>query len=269
MIIKEETHQNSDKRCKQMGGRRKKDGDIAKVPGSISAGMIESHKMAIVGQLFRGIAHDIKNPLAIILQGSEFLGLSHTLDDSRKKTLTMIGNAAVRIDGILENILSFARPSGGQAQISDMRTLIDESIALLGPQLNTGYIQVGRDFPQSLPGCKVNRNEIKQALVSVLMNAADAISEDGIISIEVKPVLYESGEKSVAVMITDNGCGIPEEYLSRACEPFFTTKTDRGRIGLGLAVVRDIIERHKGYLSIESKAEKGTSVLLVLPAVLS
>jgi len=63
-----------------MGGRRKKDGDIAKVPGSISAGMIESHKMAIVGQLFRGIAHDIKNPLAIILQGSEFLGLSHTLD---------------------------------------------------------------------------------------------------------------------------------------------------------------------------------------------
>ncbi len=252
-----------------MSVRRTKNKDAAKAPGNISANMIESHKMAIVGQLFRGIAHDIKNPLAIILQGSEFLGLSHTLDDSRKKTLTMIGNAAVRIDGILENILSFARPSGGQAQISDMRTLIDESIALLGPQLNTGYIQVGRDFPPSLPGCKVNRNEIKQALVSVLMNAADAISEDGIISIEVKPVLYGSGEKSVAVMITDNGCGIPEKDLSRACEPFFTTKTDRGRIGLGLAVVRDIIERHKGYLSIESRAGKGTSVLLMLPAALS
>jgi signal transduction histidine kinase len=252
-----------------MSGRKTKKKDAEKVPGNISANMIESHKMAIVGQLFRGIAHDIKNPLAIILQGSEFLGLSDIVDDTRKKTLTMIRNAASRIDGMLENILSFAGPSGGQEQISDMRTLIDESITLLGPQLNTGYIKVGRDFPPSLPGCKVNRNEIKQALVSVLMNAVDAIPEDGIVSIEVKPVLYETGKKSVAIMITDNGCGIPEDDLGRVCEPFFTTKTDRGRIGLGLAVVRDIMERHKGYLSIESKAGKGTSVLLVFPATLS
>jgi len=79
----------------------------------------------------------------------------------------------------------------------------------------------------------------------------------------------ETGKKSVAIMITDNGCGIPEDDLGRVCEPFFTTKTDRGRIGLGLAVVRDIMERHKGYLSIESKAGKGTSVLLVFPATLS
>jgi len=178
-----------------MSGRKTKKKDAEKVPGNISANMIESHKMAIVGQLFRGIAHDIKNPLAIILQGSEFLGLSDIVDDTRKKTLTMIRNAASRIDGMLENILSFAGPSGGQEQISDMRTLIDESITLLGPQLNTGYIKVGRDFPPSLPGCKVNRNEIKQALVSVLMNAVDAIPEDGIVSIEVKPVLYGNGEE--------------------------------------------------------------------------
>ncbi len=249
-----------------MGGRKKKDGDITKVPGSVTPNMIESHKMAVVGQLFRGIAHDMKNPLAVILQGSEFLGLGDAADSSQKKILEMIRNAALKIDGMLENILGFARPSGDQPQISDMRTLIDESIILLGPQLNTGYIQVSRDFSPSVPGCKVNRNEIKQAVVSVLMNAADAIPEDGIVSIEVKPVLYETGEKSVAIMITDNGCGIPEDDLSRVCEPFFTTKQGQGRIGLGLAVVRDIIERHKGYLSIESKAGKGTSVLLVLPA---
>jgi two-component system NtrC family sensor kinase len=249
-----------------MGERKKKDGDIAKVPGSVGSNMIESHKMAIVGQLFLGIVHDMKNPLSVILQGSEFLEFSDPADDSRKKILEMVRKAALRIDDMMENILNFARPSGGQSQISDMGTLIDESIALLGPQLNTGYIQVSRDYAPSLPECKVNRNEIKLALVSVLMNAADAIPEDGIVSIEVKPVMYESGKKSVAIMITDNGCGIPEDDHDRICEPFFTTKTDRGRIGLGLAVVRDIMERHKGYLSIESKAGKDTSVLLVLPA---
>jgi two-component system NtrC family sensor kinase len=268
MIIREETHQNSDQRCKQVGGRKKKDGDIAGVPGIVSPNMIESHKMAIVGHLFRGIAHDMKNPLSVILQGSEFLEFSDPADDSRKKILEMIRKAASRIDGMIEDILSFARPSGERSQISDMRTLIDESIALLGPQLSTGYIQVSRDYPPSLPECKVNRSEIKLALVSVLMNAADAIPEDGIVSIEVKTVMYESGKKSVAIMITDNGCGIPEDDLGRICEPFFTTKTDRGRIGLGLAVVRDIIERHKGYLSIESRAGQSTSVLLVLPAIL-
>jgi len=249
-----------------MKGKKKKERETEKVPGSISANMIEAHKMTIVGQLFRGIAHDIKNPLAVILQGAEFLGLSGAVDDTRKKTLTMIGKAAVKINDMLENILNFARPSEGQAQISDIRAIIDESIAMLGPQLHSGYVQVSRDFPSSLPGCTVNRNEIKQAIVSVLMNAVEAISEDGIVSIEAKPVVYEAGMKSVAVVFTDIGCGIPEDNLGRVCEPFFTTKHDRGRIGLGLAVVRDIIERHKGYLSIESKAGKGTSVLLMLPA---
>lgn len=248
-----------------MGGRKKKGRDVVKGPDSVSSNMLESHKMAIIGQLFRGIAHDMKNPLAVILQGSEFLGYSETLDDSRKGILEMMKNAALKIDGMIENILSFVRPFAGQAQVSDIRTLIDESITLLGPQLNTGYVQVARDFPPSLPGCKVNRSEIRHALVSVLMNAVDAIPEDGIVSIEVRQVLYESGKNSVAIMVTDNGCGIAEDNLNRIFEPFFTTKKDQGRMGLGLAVARDIIERHNGYLSIESKGGKGTSVLLVLP----
>ena len=248
-----------------MGGRKKKDGTVKKGPDRVSSNMLESHKMAIVGQLFRGIAHDMKNPLSVILQGSEFLGCSETLDDSAKKILGMIKNAASKIDVMIENILGFARIAAGQAQVTDIRTLIDESLVLLGPQLNTGFVQVARDFPPSLPGCKVNRSEIRHALVSILMNAADAIPEDGIVSIEVRQVLYESGKDSVAIMVTDNGCGIPEDNLGRIFEVFFTTKKDQGRIGLGLAVARDIIERHNGRLSIESKEGKGTNVLIVLP----
>jgi two-component system NtrC family sensor kinase len=248
-----------------MGGRKKKDGTVKKVKDRISSNMLESHRMAIVGQLFRGVAHDMKNPLAVILQGSEFLGYSETLDDSAKKIIGMIGKAASRIDVLIENILGFARPSSGEAQLTDIRTLIDESLTLLGPQLNTGFVQVGKDFPQSIPECMVNRGEIRHALVGVLMNAADAIPEDGIVSIEVGQVLHESGKSSVAVMVTDNGCGIPEDNLGRVFEPFFTTKKDLGRMGLGLAVARDIVERHNGHLSIESKEGKGTSVLMVLP----
>lgn len=250
----------------QMGGRKKKDGTVNKSPERVSSNMLESHKMAIVGQLFRGAAHDIRNPLAVILQGSEFLGYSEALDDSAKKIIGMIGKAASRIDAMLENVLSFARPSAGQAQLTDIRTLIDESLAMLGPQLSNSFVQVGKDFPQSVPECMVNRGEIRHALVSVLMNAADAIPEDGIVSIEVGHILHESGKSSVAVMVTDNGCGIPEENLDRIFEPFFTTKKDRGRMGLGLAIARDVVERHNGHIGIESKEGEGTNVLMVLPA---
>ena len=125
-----------------MGGRKKKDGTVKKGPDRVSSNMLESHKMAIVGQLFRGIAHDMKNPLSVILQGSEFLGCSETLDDSAKKILGMIKNAASKIDVMIENILGFARIAAGQAQVTDIRTLIDESLVLLGPQLNTGFVQV-------------------------------------------------------------------------------------------------------------------------------
>jgi len=249
-----------------MGGRKKKDGTVKKVTDRVSSNMLESHRMAIVGQLFRGAAHDMKNPLAVILQGSEFLGYSETLDDSAKKIIGMIGKAASRIDVLIENILGFAGPATGEAQSTDIRTLIDESLALLGPQLSNSFVQVAKDFPQSIPGCTVNRGEIRHALVGMLMNAADAIPEDGIVSIEVRQVLYESGKSSVAVMVTDNGCGIPEDNLDKVFDPFFTTKKDRGRMGLGLAAARDIVERHNGHLSIESKEGKGTSVLMVLPA---
>ncbi|OPY74677.1 MAG: Sensor protein ZraS [Syntrophorhabdus sp. PtaU1.Bin058] len=249
-----------------MGGRKKKDGTVKQTSDHVGSNVFESHRMTIVGQLFRGAAHDMKNPLAVILQGAEFLEYSKTLDDSAKKIIGMIGKAASRIDATIENILGFARPAAGQAQLTDIRTLIDESLALLGPQLSNSFVQVGKDFPQSIPECMVNRSEIKHALVCVLMNAADAIPEDGIVSIEVRQVLYESGKSSVAVMVTDNGCGILEEDLDRVFEPFFTTKKDQGRMGLGLAVARDIIERHNGHLSIEGKEGKGTSVLMVLPA---
>lgn len=249
-----------------MGGRKKKDETVKKDPGRVSSNMLGSHKMAIVGQLFRGVAHDMKNPLAVILQGSEFLEYSKTLDDSAKKIIGMIRKAASRIDMTIENVMGFARPSAGKAQLTDVRTLIDESLALLGSQLSNSFVQVAKDFPQSIPECMVNRDEIRHALVGVLMNAADAIPEDGIVSIEVRQVLYESGKSSVAVMVTDNGCGIPEDNLGRIFDPFFTTKKDLGRMGLGLTITRDIVERHNGHLSIESKEGKGTSVLMVLPA---
>ena len=226
--------------------------------------LIQSETISSLGVLSAGVAHEIKNPLAIILQGIELLEVllfKEGVDD----VLAMMKDAVFRASRITKDLLTFSRGNTPALEAIDLAQVINETLSLVDHIFGLKQIRIVRNFSSDLPGVKVDPNQMKQVFINLLTNAAEAMSGGGTITIAAGSSPNINNQKIVRIIIIDTGCGMSKEDKQRAFDPFYTTKKKSGGTGLGLSVVKGIIEKHKGEIRIESELGKGTSVIIELP----
>jgi two-component system cell cycle sensor histidine kinase/response regulator CckA len=231
--------------------------------------LIQSEKLAALGRFSSGVAHEIKNPLGIILGGLEFLeGKLVRADKDVKTSIDKVKEATFRANTIVQGLLNFARPSELKIERVKPSDLINETLSLLKYKTPLSSIEVETIFSDEELYIEADRNQMQQVFFNLLLNAIEAMPEGGVIKIKTKKKTVKEffiSEHFCVIEIIDSGTGITEENLKRLFEPFFTTKRERKGTGLGLTMTKLIVENHKGSLEIESKPGKGTTARIILP----
>ncbi|MCX5855735.1 MAG: ATP-binding protein [Deltaproteobacteria bacterium] len=228
--------------------------------------LVEAEKRAAVGTCAAGIAHEVKNPLAIIIQGVEYLKSSLASDAVLLDVAERIKNSALRADTIVKGLLSFTRQMPIQAEDVEITPIIEETLSFVEYQINARHIRIVRQYAPDLPAVKVDVNQIKQVFVNILLNAVEAMQDGGTITISLKEAGDDKDQRYLQIVMADTGCGIPEGKIGKVFDPFYTTKDTPGNAGLGLSVTKGIIDKHHGKIRIESEADRGTRVIIGLPA---
>lgn len=238
--------------------------------------IIQAEKMASVGRLAAIVAHEINNPLGGIRTYAKLLikklrKMSPATDfDNYINYLEIIESESARCGEIVKNLLQFSRPSQLHVERYDLNRLVQESLSLVQHKIELLNIEVRLSLTDELTEIHCDEQKIKQAFISVLINACDAVEKErGIIEIQTR---FVHKRKGVEVSIKDNGIGMDEENRAHMFEPFFSTK-DHGKekgihSGLGASVVFEIIKSHGGEISVESAVNKGTTITIFLPVKL-
>lgn len=228
--------------------------------------LIQSDRLAIMGQMAAGIAHEINNPLGIILSNADDVLHNELGPESTKESLKSIERNALRAGKIIEDLLSFTRPSPPEKVPIDIIELIEESMLFLKQKIRQKGIKLKKEFPGESVVFQGDENLIQQVLINLVLNSIQATQEGGTIIIRLG-VKGTGAERRVVLQVEDNGSGIAEEDLPRIFDPFFTSRKEKG-FGLGLFTSRIIVEKHHGTLKAKSKVGKGTTMTVELPGKL-
>jgi two-component system NtrC family sensor kinase len=220
--------------------------------------------MASIGVLSAGVAHEIKNPLAIMLQGINYLQSTLTGNPLMTEVVARLHNAVLRADVIVKGLLSYARQDSLALDKQDILKVIDESLALTEHELHKKNLRLIKQYEPDLPMVSVDGNQIKQVFINVLLNGIDAMSPGGTLTINAGQIADNEGKNLLAITFKDTGQGIPADKINNIFDPFYTTKAI-GNTGLGLSISRGIIDRHGGTIHAESKIGQGTSIIIKLP----
>ncbi len=224
--------------------------------------LVQKERLASMGQLSAGVAHEINNPIGTIILYSHTLRKEFPEGDHRREDLEMIVSEAMRCKDIVRDLLNFARQSRVTKEPTDLKKLIKEVFSIIKPEAEVKNIKMDAQFDESVPTVMIDRIQISQVLVNIMKNSIDAISGEG--EIKVNITLNKSGE-DVEIKVSDNGCGIKHENLSKLFTPFFTTKDMGKGTGLGLAIAYGVIKMHSGNISVESEPGKGTIFTISFP----
>jgi signal transduction histidine kinase len=220
--------------------------------------LLRTEKLASIGQLAAGVAHEINNPLGTITIYAHLLQKGLDPDDPRKEDISLIISEAIRAKDIVQGLLSFARETKLRTGPTNVNDLLADVLGLVVNQSLFHNIKITEEFSRDLPTIVADETQIKQVLLNIILNAAQAMEGNGELTIATA-----QEQNQIRVKITDTGPGIPPEVMDNLFSPFFTTK-EKGT-GLGLAVVYGIIERHQGKIDVETELGKGTSFILSLP----
>jgi two-component system, NtrC family, sensor kinase len=229
----------------------------------------QSQKLAAVGQLAAGVAHEINNPLTGVLSYSSFLLKRAAEMPEFKDDLDVIVRETQRCRGIVKGLLDFARQSPPEKHPSDINEVVERAIRIVQAQLAARRVDVQKHLCADLPLVNADANQIQQIIVNLLLNANDAIGEGGgtvtlVTDVKANGGTAQSPATAVEISVRDTGCGIPTAHLERLFEPFFSTKGGKGT-GLGLAVAWGIVEKHNGRIDVESEVGTGTTFRVLLP----
>jgi len=225
--------------------------------------LLISVKQAAVGELAGGVAHEVNNPLQIILSRVQLMTAQHRESPKLVEGLGLIENNVKRISKIIRALLGFASNSAAKTQWAplDLSQAIHRSVELLDHQLSGQLIDIQLEIGEDLPQLSGNVGELEQVFINLILNAQNAMAKGGRLRI----TAAFDGEDSIVVRFADTGVGIEPEHIDRIFEPFFTTHTDDGGTGLGLAVSYRIVESHKGSLTVESTPGEGSTFIIRLP----
>jgi two-component system NtrC family sensor kinase len=229
--------------------------------------LVRSEKLASVGRLSAGIAHEIGNPLAAITGLVELLQMGGLGAGEQEEFLARIRGETERIHRIIRELLDYSRthPSESAAVVyGDLAEVIDEAVKLIAPQKDLRQVTIERRFHDEAPLVRAPAHELTQIVLNLLLNATDAVAGEGSILIELR-----REDQWLRLSISDSGPGIPEALLGRIFDPFFTTKPPGKGTGLGLAVCLSLVERFGGKLWAENTKNSGARFVLILPAASS
>ncbi|MFC1478625.1 sensor histidine kinase [Candidatus Margulisiibacteriota bacterium] len=222
------------------------------------AELIHAEKAEVVGNLAIGVAHEVKNPLTIILQGARYLTDKVQSDDKDVNyVLESIQDAVTRADGIIDGLVAFSSSSNLDKEKADLNTIIENQLKFEREKLNRANIQIVEELDNNIPLLNINRHKIGEVFNLLIYNAAAAMPEGGQLTIKTFTESSDSGHKQVIAQVEDTGTGIPDDIIGKIYDPFFTTKRHKGGKGLGLSIVKNIIELHNGEISIENKKSSG------------
>lgn len=231
--------------------------------------LIQSQKLAAIGELSSGIAHEINNPLAII--GQEVQWMRHLLKEnggagSRSQedlhdSLREIGQQVDRCRDITHKLLDFARKKDPLMQSTDLNKLVEDMVRLVEKEAVHKGITIVRKYARELPPVVTDPPLLRQVILNLLNNAVYAMERDGSVTV----VSRRGQNDSVVLEVSDTGCGIPKEHLANIFDPFFTTKPQGSGTGLGLSICHGIVVRLGGLISVESVVGKGTTFFIDLP----
>jgi len=221
--------------------------------------IVQSEKLASLGRLASGIAHEINNPLTGVLGYSTVL-LEDLAETPYQEDLEIIVNETKRCRDIVRGILDFARETKIEGERANINSIILDVLSILHKHVNFQNIRIETRLADDLPDMSLDVNQIKSVINNLAVNAADAMPDGGTLTI----ASYRRGNE-IIIEVSDTGTGIAEENLSRIFDPFFTTKEVGKGTGLGLAVTYGIIERHNGSIEVKSTEGKGTTFYIHLP----
>jgi len=225
--------------------------------------MAQADRLASVGQLSSGVAHEINNPLGVILGYTQLMLRSEPGDSERFKDLKTIEKHVRHCKSIVEDLLNFARRSEPKKEKVDIHKTIEEVLGFIGQNIGSSRIEFQTDFDRSIPPVVVDDKKIKQVLINLLMNARHAVGTKGTIRVS---TARHAAEGQLEIQVTDDGYGIEEKHLKHIFDPFFTTKPTGEGTGLGLSVSYGIVKKHGGEIRVKSKPGEGSTFTVVLPA---
>jgi two-component system NtrC family sensor kinase len=223
--------------------------------------ILRSEKLASIGRLASGIAHEINNPLTGVLTYSSLL-LEDMKGTKYEEDLTVIRDETMRCRGIVRGLLDFARENKPERVLSDLNAIIEDSLRILEKHVSFQNIEIVKALDRPLPRVSVDPQEIRTVINNLALNAADAMPNGGRLTIATSA---EPQFGMVVITVADTGVGISEENAGKIFEPFFTTKEKGKGTGLGLAVTYGVIQRHGGLINLESRVGQGTKFTIKLP----
>jgi len=223
--------------------------------------IIQTDRLAVVGRLAAGAAHEIRNPLTSIKSAIQYIQ-PEIIDPKKQKIIQSAILEVNRINEILTGLLSFSRQNNLVKQEFDLIFMFEQTLQLIRNTHIKKQIEFVTQFDHSPLFILADQDQLKQVLMNILLNAIEAIKENGIIQIEVKSSLFE-GQEYYLITVTDNGSGIKEEQLEKIFDPFYTTKEEG--TGLGLSISYGIIQRHGGNIDIRNCPDGGALVEIQLP----
>ena len=227
----------------------------------LEATLAQQEKMASLGVLSSGVAHEINNPLGVILGYAGHLQKKIDENDPNYTFISEIKRESKRCKKIVQNLLSYSRTPRPVLESTDINRLLHQIIDFAENHSDLFHVDIVRNFAANIPAFSVDMDQLRQVSINLLLNAASASSKGG----EIRVSTGLDGDAFARIEFSDDGEGISEENLEKIFEPFFTTKT-RGT-GLGLAITKQIIEMHQGEIFMESEVGKGTTVVVRLPLV--
>jgi len=221
--------------------------------------LVRSERMASIGKLAAGIAHEIRNPLANINASAQLSIKKIESKEPIQDYLEIIMRNSNEANKIIKELLDFAKPRELKFEDNFIFDILEDVIKNLKARFSKNKIKITKHYEKNIPKIKVDKKWLEQAFQNIFINSIQAFEDGGNISISTSL----NAENKIKIVISDNGKGIPKENLEKIFDPFFTTK-DEG-VGLGLPLVHQIIEDHNGFINIESEIGKGTKVIIKLP----
>jgi signal transduction histidine kinase len=219
-------------------------------------------RLASVGEMSAGIAHEIKNPLAAISGAISVLHEDFDQDDPRREVVNKVLEQIARLDKAATDLLFFGRPGKPSFEFVDTNDLLNKTMFFVSQHPEAKNIHQNKEFTRNLPPVWVDAKQLQQVFFNIIINAIQAMQDGGTLLLQTD-LIEDQEQPSVRVMIGDSGPGIKPEILEKIFTPFFTTKTQG--TGLGLAICRQLIEQQGGTLDIKSRVGEGTRVLIHLP----
>jgi signal transduction histidine kinase len=227
-------------------------------------------RMASIGELASGIAHEIRNPLAGIQGAIQILAEGFPKEDPRTQVTDEIRKQIYRLERLVKDLLNYAKPVPANYVATDINQLVDKVLSFFVTQQGRlADFKIEKKLFSSLPKTMIDPSSMEQAFLNIILNAQRAMPKSGTFTVSTDPLPQKGDDgkeaHEVRIIFEDTGVGIPEENLPKIFNPFFSTRSDG--TGLGLSITKNIVEQHGGVIEVESRVNVGTKFIITLPAI--